>query len=103
MTTMASWNRVLPLALGLATTTTFLTYRWLKMVHPGGDQRPERQIEVVVPVSDVAPLRLLKATMFVRRSMAADRVPKDVVTDPAKLENRVSRALLQADRPVSWA
>jgi pilus assembly protein CpaB len=103
MTTMASRNRVLPLALGLATTTTFLTYRWLKMVHPGVARGPERQIEVVVPVSDVAPLRLLKASMFARRSVAADRVPRDAVTDPAKLENRVSRAMLQADRPVSWA
>jgi pilus assembly protein CpaB len=105
MAITASRNRVLPLALGLATATTYATYRFLRIARPFGPvpSAAATSVPVVVPVADVAARRPLRASMFAIRSFPADSVPKDSVKSLAELEGKVSRTTLHARQPIARA
>lgn len=105
MAITASRNRALPLAIGLATVTTYMTYRFLRAAGPLAPARPVAQatVKAVVPVVDVPARRPLRATMFAVRSFQADAVPKDAVSTLAELDGKVSRTALHAGQPIARA
>lgn len=99
----ASQNRALTLALGLAAATTFVTYQFMTKgarLNLAPRPQPVGLTSVLVPVADVAPLQLLRPSMFAARSLPANSVGRDAVVVPAELENKVALTALSAGQPV---
>src|SRR5438270_9637506 len=95
-----SRNRVLPLALGLAAATTFVTYRFLKtagqLTVPHQEPGAPVNVTVAVPKADIAPLQPLQASMFATRQVQAGSAPRGSVAEPAALAGKVSLSSLHA-------
>jgi pilus assembly protein CpaB len=101
-----SRKNVLTMAVLLGALTTFLVYLFLtrqggpKPFAANDDAVASATTYVVVPREPIRPMTLLRADMFRLKKMSRREAPRDAVTVPADLTDKVAVSALPADVPV---
>jgi pilus assembly protein CpaB len=100
-----SRKNVLTLAVLLGALTTFLIYLFLtrqgsKPFASGDDGVAAATAYVVVPKESIRPMQLLRADQFRLKKVPRSEMPRDAVTVPADLTDKVSIVALSAGDPV---
>lgn len=93
-----SRQTALALAILLGCFAVLLAYAYLRNKQP--PEQIVEKIQLPVPIADIPAHADLRRDMFHERFFDADKIPRDAVTDPGRLQGRVTLSELAANEPV---